>query len=457
MVSGICQGVTSYLPKMTLVAGAAGLGFCAAGLPGVIAASGASLYYCYSRKTPPLQLPCSPKVMDADDHKEHFIARPIDNSARLFQPQGSPAKIIWKDNSCFCSSVTWAAFTNIPEIIGEIPEAIGRRWNENHLFPNIGGIEGVITPINEKILMQMAPVLRKKDALTLSDFVEMRKSLASLDTDELPPECQKRLKALLSLLELHQLIREFQTSSYISGDRVNSLREMVYRVNPDFEGTGTVTGDSHEVFQTLADLVFEGSSFQQELTTTRVGKGLNLSASTPNWGDFLLPMPREKGQMRSLQAIFERYLAPPKYDLPYGKPEKIYHVQETTRFERPPLFLALTMNRGEPSIEEEDLSDSDDDCKGLVAQMNMDPIHVEEQLTLEPKFSKNGQKGDYQLVGMSRHLGNFAHYDAIMRRPDGTWYYGDDLQKHSSVYPFNKAELSNTAKTGYSYYFRLVR
>lgn len=457
MVSGVCQRIGScLLPqgaiKKVALAGVTGLSYCAAGFPGVIAALGTYLYlrqYSAQKVQRPLSFSVGAQM---DDHKRPFqSARRIDDSARLFEPQGKPAIINWSDNSCFCSSAMWAAFGNMPEIIGEIPEAIGRRLDEAELFPYICGIDGCFDPNKSEqaaALIEIAPILRSKLPIRLADLKILCKNLQKLEKTkffESHINGAAKLKELLSLLELHGLVREFQTSPSISGDRINTMRQMVYRVNPNFNKRPGVIGDAHEVFQTLGDLIFEGSHFQQPLTNTRTGKELNLSKTASTWGDFVLPMPPKGVGNCSMQSIFETYLSPMIYPLEYGtgKNRKTYQVSEVNQFTTPPQMLVLTLNRARSIREDEEWDEA--------ATHNMGAVKVDERLVLPAKFSKNGREGLYRLTGLSRHLGDFAHYDAIVER-GGHWFYCDDLKK--ARYPFNPGELSKTAESGYMFFYR---
>ncbi len=467
MIKGICQRAESYLLpqgtfKRVALAGVTGLGYYAAGFPGVIAALGS--YFClrcYSAKLTQKVQPslANPSGASADDHKGLVrSARQIDDSALLFIPRGIPTRIKWENNSCFCSSVMWAAFGNIPEIIGEIPRAIGRRLDEKKLFPRRGGIDAFVDQqdqIQTKILTDVANILRSKNPIRLNDLNALRWHLQKLEDNHFfkkNPIDTDQLKELLSLLELHGLVREFQISELISGDLINTMRHMVHRVNSNFDSTPGISGDAHEVFQTLGSLIFEGSYYQQQLTKTRfLSSGPTLNESVPTWGDFLLPMPPRDGRKHSIQSIFKKFLSSAVSELEYGQGanRKNYLVQEINKFEAPPQLLFLTLNRA--------LSKNPMGKNIRAESQNMDPVEPDEKLDLPANFSKNSESGLYDLVGVSRHLGNFAHYDAFVKR-NNSWFYSNDIKPiKQNVYPINKNEFFAAAQSGYMFFYRRIK
>ncbi len=456
-MASICNRVGSYLPSLSfknveraIMAGIAVQSLCMGGIPMLIAEAGA---YYFGRK-----------YLMADELPAQFplvagLPTRLDVSARLNVPAETPTKIIWSGNSCFCSSALWSFFASQPVALGELPEAISRRLNTADLFP--GGLH----PSDEQTapLCAIVEIVNKREPITLGDFNRLRQSLQQFEVYGFPIGANERnLKALLSLLELHDLIREYQTGKPMKGERINSLREMVFRVDPNFRDTGTRIGDAHEVFQPLANLIFEGSRFEQNLHTTRVGQGQHLTEVRPNWGDIALPMPMPivSGQKPTLQSIFEEYLAPSKpVKIELGDAHTSYMLKETNQFETAPQFLALTLKRGDVAMVEDTdykMGESTDFKFKAVQAMNMDEVDVRSRLDLDGRFCRDGRKARYELVSVSRHMGSFAHYDAISRGPKGSWNYCNDLKKEGSVYRFEASDIPKYAETGYMFFFRRV-
>jgi hypothetical protein len=446
-MTSICQSIRSYLPstfkgfERALVAGLALHGACTWGIPVAIAQLGA---YYFGRKY----------ILPDTQEEVRFAPLPpappsrLDPSARLAPPNANPTQIIWKDNSCFCSSISWSFFTTEPAALRELPESISRRMNMGSLFPGV----------QSEALIPIAEIINKK-ALTLADFNQVRQMLQQFEVYGYPPGSNiPKLNALLTLLELHDFVREYQAGKPVSGDRVNALKDMVYRVNANFRDRGNRPGDAHEVFQTLADLIFEGSPIAQNITTTRMGDGRNLQEMRPNWGDIVLPMPAPQSKKQTLQSIFNEYMAPKNLvpvELGYFPHKRTYRVKETNQFDTPPPFLALSLKRGDVSLEEVlDFKDVDSISFQIkaVQAMNMDPVDVGERLELDRGFCRDGRAARYQLVSVSRHLGDFAHYDAVSRRPDGSWNYCNDLKKSITTLP----KLGDYADTGYICFFRRI-
>lgn len=454
-MASICNRVGSYLPNLTfknveraIMAGLAVQSLCMGGIPLLIAEAGA---YYFGRKylitdEQPAQLPL---VAGGPTR--------LDVSARLNVPAESPTKIIWSGNSCFCSSALWSFFASQPVALGELPEAISRRLNQAALFP--GGLHPSVEQTEP--LFAIVEIINKREPITQGDFNRLRQFLQQFEVSGFPAGANDRnLKALLSLLELHDLIREYQTGKPISGDRINSLREMVFRVDPNFRDRGTRIGDAHEVFQPLANLIFEGSRFEKRLHTTRTGQGQHLTEVRTNWGDIALPMPIVSGQKPTLQSIFEEYLAPSRLvKIELGREHTSYMLKETNQFETAPEFLALTLKRGDVAMVEDTdfkLGESMDFKFKAVQAMNMDKVDVRSRLDLDGRFCQDGGKARYELVSVSRHMGSFAHYDAISRTPQGGWNYCNDLNKGDSVYKFNASDIPKYAETGYMFFFRRV-
>ncbi len=465
MVSGICGKLTSYLPKVNLerlvVLGISGIGYALSGLPGMIASIG-GFYFAspYLRTLPASSLKRSEEAVQLpipftskffDDQKREIESRPVDLSARLFSPNKAPTQVQWKHNSCFCSAAIWTFFTNEPAVLGEIPEAIARRLDKRNLFHNgIEAVAGRSSPEQITPLFSIYSIIEKRTPLTLADLISLRQGLADLEKCGFPDGVNvPKLQELLSLLELHSLIREFQTSKgSISGDRVNEIRKIVLRVNANFQGISSLTGDAHEVFQTLANLVFDGSKFQQTMTTTRtdIRQGSSFvmqPEKRSNWGDFLLPMPKPGSRSSTLQSILQNYLAPANPIHMQVGPQKLsYFMKESQTLETAPPFLALTLNRAQPS-------------EAGVQRMNMGAIDVDPHLDLESSCFEDRRSAHYELVGVARHLGNFSHYDAAVNKSGIGWHYCNDL-KNPSVYPFKASEVSEFAKTGYMFFYRKI-
>jgi hypothetical protein len=448
------MGIRSCLPSFTfknveraLVAGLAVQGFCMGGFALAIMEVGS---YWFGRKfvidDAPIQMP----LYGGDPTR-------LDVSARLKVPAKSPTKIIWKDNSCFCSSALWSFFSSQRAVLGELPEAISRRLNAKelcslqHLQP---------TPEQTEPLSNILEIVSQKTPITLANFNQLRKCLQRFEIVGFPVGVDvPNMKALLSLLELHGLIREYQKGKPMSGERVNSLREMVYRVDSSFKDRGSLIGDAHEVIQPLAHLIFKGSKFEQNLHTTRANEWEDsLFETRRNWGDLALPMPIVAGQKKKLQSILEDYLAPLEpVKIRLGPEHTLHSLRETNQFDTAPELLALTLKRGDISMEQ----DVDFKSKGFgglqaVSKMNMDEVDVSEDLELAARFCKDGRKGRYKLTAISRHRGNFAHYDAISKGPRGGWSHCDDLQKDLSVSGFKASDIPKYAQTGYMFFFSKV-
>lgn len=309
-------------------------------------------------------------------------------SILLNAPQGKAAMIRNQANSCFCSSVLWSFFANEPTVLEQLPQAVMRR------------VEALRTqePIRA--------VLSQKTSVDWNDFVRMQTALHRMEDGGFPVGAVGRsLKELLSLLELHCLIREFQNTDEMQGNRVNAMRKMTERVNSNFEGTGTRLGDAQEVFQILADLIFEGSPYEQRFTEINpVGK-----KDVLNWGYFQLPLKK----------------------LSLG--ETLGEAIAGNQFQFAPPFLALNLQRG------------------LHGREDFSPVDVQEKIILTKKYFKSGDQATYELVGVSRRLSSMAHYDAFWKR-GGDWYYGDDLK---SVFPFDaNSYLKGASETGYLFIYR---
>ena len=134
-------------------------------------------------------------------------------------------------------------------------------------------------------------------------------------------------------------------------------------------------------------------------------------------------------------------------------------LKETNQFETAPQFLALTLKRGDVAMVEDTdykMGESTDFKFKAVQAMNMDKVDVRSRLDLGGRFCRDGRNAHYELVAVSRHMGSFAHYDAISRAPQGGWNYCNDLNKGDSVYRFNASDIPKYAETGYMFFFRRV-
>lgn len=429
MVSSVCKRISCRLPALTpthvgrlLVAGAVGLatfvkvasaGSLLASVPVAVLAAGATHYLFHKfvgKELPsiqvPLRLSSSALIQNHFDSKESHSPQ-LDRSALLLQPVGKAAMIQNEDHSCFCSAVLWPFLGNIPEVLKEIPEAIVRRLRQEILFPK--GVNILFSAEQIEPIANILNLLRQNRPFCLQDFNALRKTLQKLEGAGFPQAGGAHWKELLSLLELHDLVREFQTTDKISGTRANVLRRIVNRVNPSFQDVGNRMGDAQEVVQILGTLIFSGSPLMRTFSSFR---------DEGNWGERFLPMPQKPNF--SIDQLLCENLAGGQYD-------------------QPPSLFVLALNRWDPQT----------------LQMDSAPVQANEEFRLSNKFFKNGMSPRYELVGVSRKFSDSAHYDAIWKRPiEQAWYYGDD---RNTVCSFNPAQLGRIAESGYLFFYRLKR
>lgn len=332
------------------------------------------------------------------------------SAVALRKPEGVSASITNRGNSCFCSSVLWSFFSNEP-CVTELPKAIIRRISSDNLFStpmqNLPMTDDQTQPIFE-----IAEVLKKRESFTKSDFDKLRGVLQTLEQVGFPTGCNEReMKELLTLLELYQLVDEFQNTSSMSGNRVNAMRKMAARVNNTFKDTGTQMGDAEELFRALADLIFSKSSYER--TLFRYSPEVKAHNPEPNWGDFSLPL--EKG--KSLSVMFKNHLG-------------------ESQFSSPPPFLALTLIRS------------------FLNRDSFDPIIPDLEFKLPKTYLVEGADANYELVGISRRRQDSAHYDAYWKRED-QWYYGNELLTDEPVYPVEASTIQKHASNGYLFFYRL--
>ncbi len=395
-----------YLPSLNVtnfnrfVLGAVGLGaYLTVGAPLAILSMGA----CYYLKEQVLARMPSAQVVQGSS-RNVTVSNELSVSLKRKNPQA--AQISNQGNCCFCSSVLWSFFANEPVVARELPLAIARKLNDPALLPELRLTwrQKMLSFVDVYDFSQVLGILNKKTSLGQSDLNTLRTSLQGLEQKGLlGGEKGRKARELLSLLELHDIIQEFQKTPSMKGSRVNDMRNIVARVNNTFDATGTKTGDAQEVFQAIADLIFEKSKVEQSLFTGNRSK-------IPNWGDFMLPLePQEP-----VRDIFLRE----------------YQGYE---FSKAPEFLALGVKRY--------------DEKGA---LHFDPVIADTEFTL-PMY-QNGGDPEYELVGVSRRLPGIAHYDAFWKQEDA-WYYGNDL-KSPSVQQVDVDTVWNEARTGYLFFYR---
>lgn len=374
-------------------------------------------------------------------------------------------RIIWKQNSCFLSSAMWSFFLNEPLVLKELSAAIQRRLSVKDLFPKTIDrlLLGPIAPKKGTALLEAGFILGS-GAKNLPDLCKHLKVLAD---GGYPQGVNGRaVNELITLLELQSLIQECQTGQPVDGDRINTLREMVKRVDPTFRDVGNRTGDASEVIGILADLIFHGSSalytqhkirncwapnyklcpYAQEgeernpLTgILNDGRGVETNPETGEiksrergWGRFELPF-TPKGVVSQ---ILENHLAEDTYEASYladDYQKRPFQVRESNLLTRPPELLVLTLRRYE-------------DIGGV--------MDVEETLELPSTHFLNGEAGRYQLTGVSRRLESYAHYDAYVKRPDGAYTYCDDYNKRCDR--CSREDFLKAAQTGYVLIYRKV-
>ncbi|MBX7066880.1 MAG: hypothetical protein K1X28_06595 [Parachlamydiales bacterium] len=327
-------------------------------------------------------------------------ARPLDPSVYLFQPKGQAARIRNDGNSCAFSSVLWN-LANMPEILGELPLAIARRLNQ---------IERLADPTIQRILQKRGP-------LQLADFEALRIALIGY---EARPEC----KELLSLLQLHDLIREFQTTDEMLGARVNDFRTIIYRMDPTFEATGIRMGDAHDIFMHLAEPIFRNSRLEQQFHFTN---NLGNPSRVSNWGHLELPL---------------------NPDISIADTMLEYLNTCNGQFNTAPQLLALNLKRNDFTYVE-----GKENRWIPTITMLFHPVKPSDTIQLGPDYFRDRRGARYQLVGVSRRLEGRAHYDATWKRPGGQWYYGDDLNK---VYSISSEEARKTAAQGYLFFYRKI-
>lgn len=325
------------------------------------------------------------------------------------------AHIVNQGNSCFCSSVLWSFFTNEPLVQEGLPHSIARKIEEcaNLREPPTSWWQKALAFKEEPIFSEIRNILTQNEPFNLTAFDALRIRLQSLEQRRsLASENRKAFRELLSLLELHDLIQEFQNSSSMMGGRVNSMRNMAARVNHNFEGTGTQTGDAQEIFQILAGLIFANSKTEQMLSNSYYPQ----RPKEPNWGSLDI-------SLKPNASIAETF-------------KKEYWDR---KFPSPPPFLAININRH-----------SQDG-----SQMRFDPVIADLEFELPKWIAEANQTTRYELVGASRRLPDKAHYDALWKQ-GGQWYSGDDLCPEA-VCPFEESFLSEALSTGYLFFYRLKK
>lgn len=488
MATNICQRVGSFIQGLNtsqkmILAGATSVTCWWVGLPTVLIASAAlGGFFVWDkdrlsspekpapqkppesiRVVPPLVVPLPDDEKEAADATLSRDSFPLAADTRLAPPVGRPPQIIWKDNCCFLSSALWSFFLNEPAVLRELPASIGKRLQKQIFSGSITGL----SQNKSDALIRIQQKLQKQE-MPKQDLRELCLDFQILEWGGFPKGMDARAaNSLLSLLDLYFLIDYCQNSDSVDSRWINRMRGMVHRVNPRFKETGTECGDAQEVLLILADLIFEGSSLQRDLHTTRTytGNGYTLptlpgedeilNAHTgiicnpktrleynpetgerttvdSNWGRFELAL--NPGD--SVQQMLNKHLMPGE---PYerdcyaegvvddtGKPKRMpFQVTERFQFNRPPELLVLTLKR----------------------YNGVDPmaeVNAERFITLD---ALNGEKGRYELVGVSRRFRDFAHYDAYIKRTDDTHYHCDDLRGKRDLCA--SVDLVQAARQGY--------
>lgn len=373
-------------------------------------------------------------------------------------------KIIWKNNSCFLSSAMWSFFLNEPIVLNTLSASIERRMAVEDLFPKIIPriLDSNLSDQKRAALLEVGHQLT-----TRGNLPELCKQLKILVKGGYPDGVNDHaVNELISLLELQILIDECQAGQPVDGNRINSLRETLKRVNSNFLDMGNRTGDASEVINILADLIFEGSPIEQNHTKILLCIGKNSLSPIPQWDEQVNPLTgiitdgkgTEKtpstGEIKSIETnwgrfeleltpnasvkhLLENRFFPP---VPYERKHladnyklEPFEIHETNQLKRPPELLVLTMGR----LEKPDIK-----------------IDVEENLELDPHFFKNGEAGRYELTGISKHLGSFAHYISLVKRPNGSILLCDDLRGKCD--PCSHDDFMQAAQTGYVLIYRKI-
>lgn len=345
----------------------------------------------------------------AEEHKGEVPARALDLSVRLYQPVGQAAGIQNEGNSCAFSSVLWN-LANMTEILGELPEAIGRRLAQIDSLPG-----------------ELNLILQKRTPITLDDFHILR---IALEHQEYSGRLSKNCTELLSLLQLHHLVREFQTTGAMPGDRVNDLRAIIHRIDPQFEAIGTRMGDAHEIFSPLAELIFRGSRFDQHFHFTNAAGN---DSHVANWGHLELPL---MPQISVADTLLE------------------YLNGCNGRFDTAPPILAINLKRNDLTY----VAAKDQWVPAVT--MRFDPVIPNDVVRLGGGYFRDNKGAEYQLIGVCRRMEDMAHYDAIWKRPEGQWYYGNDLEENP-VRPAKPPSdptgmASEVSAQGYLFFYRKV-
>lgn len=325
------------------------------------------------------------------------IANPISEDVVVLstpRPAIPPAMLYHGINTCFLASIMWASFLNEPSILQEIPLAIAR-----HQDP------------------------RKRAALRrLEDFIERAQSSSAVDAKEM-----------------------------------EKLREILHLCNSRWSAKGTDQEDASEVYATLMDLIYEGSSSLTNLHSLNIlqPNGYKLQAGMGRdpvlgivqgptaeviGGALALPFNRTKKTLREHvdEAFFPTSLIDARYSVEGEREKKEFKVQRKFFLDSPPPFFALTLGRfNDPTTKIED------------------PIQVNECEIFEPRyFNDMHGRAIYELSSVVLHSGTLelGHYTALVKR-GSDWYFCDDM---TGIKPIDKSDALNLAKLGYMFFYRQI-
>lgn len=361
--------------------------------------------------------------------------------------EGHPPAIRWSGNSCFVSSTMWAGILNEPTILNEIPLAILRRLSAFKSGLDQATRDSKLDEKGLQSVLEIGALLGENRRLVKGDLIRLCQTLKQLDDSKNP----YRVKELLSLLELYCIVDECQTNGSVGGQRLNELRQSAHRINSTFQGIETRIGDADELFKILADLVFDGSRWNQELITTQfvhdetlrlhpeVGNSetgeLRNQPKQSNWGRFELVLQEGASVRQALKNSFDEFPESVSVSckaqgwddlMPFTLRKK------TNRLQFAPPFMALTIKRADDTL--------------------ITPIHAEPFFELEGRHFIDGNGGTYELYGVCRCENR--HYVADIKR-DQRNYHCNDISEQSVSNSYQQA-LQNSANRGYVLFYRKV-